>query len=123
MEHSCIHTHFKLKAVDFDHPEGPKDLSKVGGFIAVPRREAEIITQAPVTLCQAPSLPHGFPTATGGMLCCPWLPTNAPLALVLPPLGTPWLCWPWGWGSHVVLVGLAVPRQATRTMQRARRHT
>lgn len=28
-EHSCICTHFKLKAVDFDHPEGPKDLSEV----------------------------------------------------------------------------------------------
>lgn len=51
MGHSCIHTHFKLKAVDFDHPEGPKDLSEVRGFIAVPRREAEIITQAPITLC------------------------------------------------------------------------
>lgn len=51
MEHSCIHTHFKLKAVDFHHPEGPKDLSKVRSFIAVLRRETEIITQAPITLC------------------------------------------------------------------------
>lgn len=50
MEHSGIYTHFKLKAVDFDHPEGPKDLSKVRGFIAVPRREVEIITQALITL-------------------------------------------------------------------------
>lgn len=37
-------THFKLEAVDFDHPEGSEDLSKVGGFITVPRRQAEIIT-------------------------------------------------------------------------------
>lgn len=52
MEHSCIRTHFKLKAVDFDHPEGPKDLSEVRGFIAVLRREAEIRRQAAIiTLC------------------------------------------------------------------------
>lgn len=34
-------THFKLKAVDFDHPEGSKDLSKIGGFITVHERDTE----------------------------------------------------------------------------------
>lgn len=60
-------THFKLEAVDFDHPEGPEDLSEVGGFITVPRREAEITTWAPTTPCQAPSPPHGSHTAAGGL--------------------------------------------------------
>lgn len=34
-------THFKLKAVDFDHPEGPKDLSKIGSFVTVHERDPE----------------------------------------------------------------------------------
>lgn len=55
-------THFKLEAVDFDHPEGPKHLSEVGGFIAAPRREAESVTRAPPAPCQAPD-PHEPNTA------------------------------------------------------------
>lgn len=47
-------THFKLKAVDFDHPEWPKDLGKVGGFITAPKRETEIESHGHPPPCARP---------------------------------------------------------------------
>lgn len=142
-----IRTHFKLKAVDFDHPEGPEDLSKVGGFITVPRREAEIVTWAPTALCQTPSAPlHGSDTTGGHLLCCAWGHYAAPAHLQ-----TSCLLWPCHPSGHPLAL-LAVPQtgdrvslrclsgspcpeglvlrvpclphaMGTRTMQRARRRT